>query len=236
MKTNKTPNAQRALCDSGGQSGKTTKQEKEILIVRKDIKKYNMKKIIILGIVLLATMISFAQTKSSEHLAFKGVPINGTLNEFVSKMKQNGFTLLDTEDGSAIMSGDFAAYKNCTIGVVALKQKNLVSKVAVIFPPCDTWSSLASNYFSLKKMLTEKYGEPAENVEKFQSYSEPTDDNSKMSEVQLDRCKYYTLFETDNGSIELSIEHNGMTNCFVLLSYYDKINTKIVKDDAKDDL
>ena len=55
-------------------------------------------------------------------------------------MKQNGFTHIGTEDGVAMLKGDFASYKNCIVGVATLKQKDLVSKITVIFPECDTWS------------------------------------------------------------------------------------------------
>jgi len=199
-----------------------------------------MKKIIILVIVVLTTMISFAQNQvnadSSPHLAFKGVPIDGTLGEYIVKMKKNGFTLVGTENGTAMLSGDFAGYKNCIVGVATLKQKDLVSKITVIFPKCDTWSSLSSNYFSLKELLTEKYGDPSDSVEKFQSSSQTEDDNSKMYEVRFDRCKYYTTYETEKGSIELSIDHDGVISCFVRLSYYDKINSDIIKAKAMDDL
>ncbi|MDR2908247.1 MAG: hypothetical protein LBU91_09710 [Bacteroidales bacterium] len=196
-----------------------------------------MKKILILLVIALIAMTSFAQSNgnSLEHLTFKGVPINGTLSEYVTKMKQQGFTHVGTEDGFALLQGDFAGYKNCTVGVVTLKPKNLVSNVTVIFPECDTWSSLASNYFSLKEMLTEKYGEPLESVEEFDSYSEPKDDGSKMASVQLDQCKYYAIYETEKGSIELSIR-GDITSCFVRLSYYDKINGDKMKDAAMDDL
>ena len=178
---------------------------------------------------------SFAQTESP-HLAFKGVPIDGTLNEYVQKMKQKGFDYLGTENGIAILTGDFAAYKGCTVGVTTLKQKDLVSKITVIFPNCETWDGLASNYFSLKDMLTEKYGRPADVTEKFQGYSEPRDDNSKMYEVKMDRCKYVTTFETPKGDIQLYIGHNRMTSCYVMLSYFDKINGDVIRAKAMDDL
>lgn len=195
-----------------------------------------MKKIIFALIVALTTIVSFAQTQSSDHLMFKGVPIDGTLNEYVSKMKQNGFTLIETKDGVAILKGDFAAYKDCIIGVATLKQKDLVSKISVIFPECDTWSLLSRNYFNLKEMLTQKYGEASNCVEKFDTYSEPRDDGDRMHAVRMDNCKYYTTYETDKGSIQLSIEHDGVTRCFVMLSYYDKINSEIIKTKAIDDL
>ena len=194
-----------------------------------------MKKILFTLIVTLTALTSFAQTESP-HLSFKGVPIDGTLNEYVQKMKQKGFDYLGTEDGIAILSGDFAAYKGCSVGVATLKQKDLVSKITVIFPNCETWASLSNNYYSLKEMLTEKYGTPADVIEQFQGHSEPRDDNDRMYEVKFDRCKYITTFETPKGSIQLYIGHNSVTSCYVLLSYFDKINGDVIRAKAMEDL
>jgi len=196
-----------------------------------------MKTILLTLFFALTVGISFAQIKSdsSGHLTFKGVSIDGTLKEFVSKMKQNGFTQIETKDGTSFLKGDFASYKNCIVGVSTLKKKDLVNKIAVIFPDRDTWSSLSSNYFNLKEMLTEKYGQLSESIEEFPSYT-PADDGSKMIEVKLGACKYYATYETPKGTIQLSIEHDGLTRCFVKLAYFDKINSESVKKDALDDL
>lgn len=195
-----------------------------------------MKSIITVLIAVLVSLGLYAQTQSSNHLSFKGVPIDGTLNEFVAKMKLNGFSLISTKDGLAMLSGDFAAYKNCIVGVATLKQKDLVSKITVVFPKCDTWEMLSKNYFNLKEMLTQKYGAPSESVEKFNTYSEPDDDQAKMSAVKSDNCKYYSSYETERGTIQLSIENAGFLNSFVMLAYYDKINGEIIKSTAIDDL
>ena len=168
----------------------------------------------------LIAITSFAQTKldSTDHLTFKGIPIDGTLNEYVIKMKKSGFTHIGTENGIVMLKGDFAAYKDCIIGVTTLKQKDLVSKITVIFPESDTWSSLSSNYYNLNELLTEKYGEPFEIVEEFQTSYSPKDDNSKMHEVGMNNCKYYSIYKTENGSIQLSIENDGFRRSFVRLS------------------
>jgi len=181
-------------------------------------------------------MLTFAQ--KSEHLSFKGVPIDGTLNEYVSKMKLSGFTHLGTENGMALLNGDFAGYKDCHVGVSTLKQKDLVYRIGVLFPEQDTWSRLSANYFDLKNMLTEKYGNPYEEVEKFdvQSFQLPLNDNDKMHEVKMDNCKYYSIWQTDKGEIQLSIDHNNVTSCFVKLAYFDKINSDEIKAKAKDDI
>jgi hypothetical protein len=185
----------------------------------------------------LAVAISFGQVKpdSSKHLSFKGVPIDGTLTEYVAKMKESGFTHKSTKDGTAILEGDFAAYKNCTVGVSTLTQKDLVSKIVVNFPACETWSSLSSNYFNLKELLTEKYGKPSKSIEEFQSYT-PDDDGYKISKVKMDACKYHTTFETKKGTIQLAIGNIKSRSCFVTLAYFDKINSESIKKQALDDL
>ncbi len=132
--------------------------------------------------------------------------------------------------------GEFAAYKDCTIGVISLKEKDLVYKTTVIFPSYETWSSLSDNYFTIKDMLSQKYGEPAVCVEEFQSRVEPYDDQMRMHFVQSDLCKYQTSFETSKGSIQLSIFHQDYSNNFVLLEYFDKINGKVASNRALDDL
>ena len=49
-------------------------------------------------------------------------------------MKAAGFSYLGTQDGTAILQGDFAGFKSCTVGVSTLKAVNVVSTIGVIFP------------------------------------------------------------------------------------------------------
>lgn len=58
----------------------------------------------------VTSAIALAQN-DSEHMTFKGIPIDGALNEFVAKMKQAGFTYIVTQDGIAVFQGDFAGRK-----------------------------------------------------------------------------------------------------------------------------
>ena len=185
----------------------------------------------------ITVVIASAQTKSdsSKHLSFKGVPIDGTLDEYISKIKKGEFEHKGTKDGVAFLNGEFASYKNCVVAVSTMKQKDLVSKIGVMFAERETWSALSGNYFNLKELLTEKYGAPSESIEEFQNYT-PEDDGSKFTQVQLGSCKYYSTYETEKGTIQLSIEHADITKCFVKLMYFDKINSEVVKKQALDDL
>lgn len=183
---------------------------------------------------LFAGLTASAQTG---HLTFKGIPIDGTLNEFVGKLKQKGLSHLGTEQGVALLSGEFAAHKGCTIAAIA-HESGSVYRVGVIFPEKDTWMRLYNDYLSLKEMLTQKYGEPVSVVEEFQSYGGggSDDDNMKMHYVKYDKCRYFSVFSTDGGSIELRIDHNELLSCYVVLIYEDTTNGDKVRSSAIDDL
>jgi hypothetical protein len=67
-----------------------------------------MKKILLLQIIAFLALSSFSQTQSDKHLTFKGVPIDGTLKEFVGRMKQDGFKFIQKSCGVVYLQGDFA--------------------------------------------------------------------------------------------------------------------------------
>lgn len=181
---------------------------------------------------LLAGLTASAQTG---HLSFKGIPIDGKLNTFVSKLKQKGFTVVHSENGTAMLTGDFASYKNCMVGVYE-HESGIVNRVAVMFPDKDTWVMLFHDYSKLKQMLIEKYGEPASVEEEFQNRSYELDDNDKMHEVRMDRCRYICDWSLENGAIELRIQHASLVGCMVVLVYVDAENESKVRSSAIDDL
>ena len=177
-----------------------------------------------------------ARKAAETHLSFKGVPIDGPLSDYVHKMKAGGFSYLGTQDdGTAVLQGDFAGYKGCTIGVSTLNNADVVNSISVIFPEQRDWSPLEENYQTLKEMLTEKYGQPAECIEKFGGYGKASDNQDKYLRLMSDECTYVVTFENTKGIIQLSLdEHYG--RCFVRLEYWDRVNTETVKAAAMDDL
>jgi hypothetical protein len=189
---------------------------------------------------LVILMLSFSMValnaQTTEHLKFKGVPIDGTLEAYTKQMNLNGFTLESSQNGTALFIGDFAGFKDCKVGVSTLNQKNLVYKIGVKFLDKSTWGGLNGDYQSLKSMLTEKYGKPTDEQEKFDSEYGPVDDNNRIHQVKFDKCKYISFWQTTNGIIQLSIDHISVTSCFVKLGYFDKINGDIIKAKAIDDL
>ena len=194
-----------------------------------------MKKALIISLLAMLSVISFAQTES-RHLTFKNVPIDGTLNEFVTNMKAQGFIANVDRGRKATLYGDFAGYKDCKIYVYTLQNKDLVSTIGVQFPECSTWSALEGNYLKLKAMLTQKYGNPAEVVEEFSESYYLKDDRTKLLGLKSDKCNYSATYKTDKGHLVLKIMRDDYSDAHVILSYYDKINGLEVEAASMEDL
>ena len=154
-----------------------------------------------LFLTLLLTFVVGICSAQTEHMKFKGVPMEGTLQTFTSKLKAKGFMPIGVQDGVSLLKGEFAGYKDCTIGAVADKS-GMICKVSVIFPAMDKWGDLERCYSNYKSMLSEKYGDPKDCVENFQ-HDYVNDDSSKKYELEMDGCKYYCIFNGDNGEIQL---------------------------------
>lgn len=191
-----------------------------------------MKKILIILLITVSTI----SLKAQEHLTFKGVPIDGTLDTYVDNMQKAGFSFIGKQEGIALLTGDFAGHRNCTVAVITLESMDIVNKITVLFDTYQDWANMHDNYSILKDLLSTKYGKHQNCVEKFEGYIQPRDDNSRMHELSMDRCKYITTWETDKGFIELQITKGQYSGGMVSLSYWDKINTMSIKEKALEDL
>ena len=186
--------------------------------------------------VLITCLIFAGAVSAQQHLTFKGVPINGTLKAYTEAMVKAGFTHEGTKDGRAILSGDFAGYKGCLIGVSTLNGCDVVSEISVLFPERGTWKSLLNDYETLKSMLTEKYGKPASSEEKFTGYVGDNDNYYIMKALQEEKYTWFTTFSTEQGEIELSVFAGVNDGGMVRLRYQDKANSEKVRSSAMDDL
>ena len=191
-----------------------------------------MKKLII----TFAYLIIMGGVMAQEHLSFKGVPIDGSLKQYTESMVKKGFHYEGTTDGIAILSGDFAGYKNCNICVSTLRNFDVVSQISVLFPETVLWATLIDNYENLKTLLNVKYGEPNYNKEEFTKYN-GDDNESKKYAVHNREIEWYAIYETELGDIELTLVGGTFINKVrVKLSYYDKVNSNRVRQSAMDDL
>ena len=192
-----------------------------------------MKKLLI----TMACLIIMGGIMAQEHLSFKGVPINGTLKQYTAAMVKAGFKSEGTtSNGIALLTGDFAGYKDCIVGVSTLSSCDVVNRISVLFPEKDTWSTLLYDYENLKELLRVKYGEPDYNVERFTDYH-GNDSGLKLYAINDREIEWYTIFSTELGEIELTLVGGTYGHqARVRLSYTDKANSETVRQNVLDDL
>lgn len=215
-----------------------------------------MKKILLSLLCIFSVFTLFAQTVETEttaeptssteassverqHLTFKGIPIDGTQDEFGRKLEAVGFEYNYKSQGSYwYKGGSFAGYSDCEVIVKAYD--NLVYEVVVLLPIKYKWSHLYGDYSSLVYSLTKKYGEPIYKTEEFVNtprYIDISDDNDKYSEVKDSHCKYYCAFRDApglgyNGTIHIEIKATGRVG----LHYTDWYNEYLKEQAVINDL
>lgn len=192
-----------------------------------------MKKLFLFLVVALMALSAHSQTES-EHMKFMGIPIDGTLDEFKSKLIAKGF--VPDPGKKDVLYGTFAGCDDCTIVCNYNKTNNQMYAVVVYFHDPDDWQILSSRYYDLKNKLTQKYGEPVDQKEEFDDPDMAYDDNSKILQLMSKKAKYNTVFNYNYiGIIYLSII-SSHTQCFVTLGYGDLINISKNDHDVMDDL
>lgn len=192
------------------------------------------------------------------HLIFNNVPINGSLKNYVAQMEKKNFRIYVERDmfdlegdeetkeqkekreqkakleaykeGKAMMVGDFADFKQCSLYVETLANKDLVYKIQVQFQYVSEWEKKKENYFHLKQLLTKKYGAPTSCTEKLKPETmENYDINNSFTKG---KSKYETIYKTDKGDITLYINKHY----YLILEYLDKKNSELITEHALEEL
>ena len=190
--------------------------------------------------IILVLTISSLSLYSQEHLKFKGVPINGSLDTFVETMKTKGYTLVESRQGVALMQGTFAGVKLCRIFIVSTN--DVVWKVAAEFPSHDTWLEVKREYNRLKDSFATKYGIKPESEERLPNDEDYYSDGLGMmalhGELEHEKALYSSYFRIPNGIAIITIKPDFRTSsCLqVAIEYYDEVNTNSLDKSMIDDL
>lgn len=197
-----------------------------------------MKKFILTLVSATFASIAMIAQPTSEHLTFKGVPIDGTLAQYVTNMKDAGFEYLGEQHNIALLKGQFAGFNDCIIRISELTLTNIVGSVDVILPKYDDSHSITGDYEKFKSMLTEKYGEPAivkEDLLTLKFSNTAVNNIDSFYQKKLNKYIWYTTFKVPKGEIILSIQ-NDERQSYLVLRYFDKINSDIARSAAMEDL
>ena len=101
-----------------------------------------MKKLLLTICSSLFCVLSYAQT---EHLTFKGLPIDGSKQEFVKELQSQGYVYVDDD----ILSGTFIG-RDSYVFIYGTPITNTVWRVVALFEsPYDNWSSIKRAYDEL---------------------------------------------------------------------------------------
>ena len=188
-----------------------------------------MRKLTALFAFMVIALTSYAQS-NSEHLSFKGIPIEGSMSEFCQKLEAKGLTSIGIENNIALFTGDFTG-RNATIGVSATDDGESVFGVVVLFDPSEEWNTLVNIYNYYKDLYTRKYGKPT--ISKENNPARADSNIALMAEVYQGTVVWTSAWEVTGGDIELSIgKSSGVYEGMVVIRYRDSQNleTKIQKD------
>lgn len=169
-----------------------------------------------------------AKEKGYENLKFKNIPIDGSLNDFVTQLENQSFTVIKLNKLDALLKGRFT---NEEVHVLVQSTPKTVFGVTVMYEEKNYWKDIKDQYEYMKSMLTSKYGEPEEIIEKFDdSYHE--ENGMELLALNAGECTYRTAFGTESGVIDLKIS----TDANLVISYVDAINYMIYSSEAYKDL
>lgn len=185
---------------------------------------------------------SQSQPKTTEHLKFMGIPIDGSPKSFANQLKSKGFTLDSSSTPDIIwMTGTFAGISDSNILIYKSPSSANVYKVRVVFPRQDTWTQIEIRYNRFKDWLSQKYL-LTESKEEFQGYS-PDRDSSKMTKLILGDCSYWSVYGASTpdgtflGSVYLDLMSiSGENKGYVRIEYEDYLNGVKAEQGFIDDL
>ncbi len=172
----------------------------------------------------------FSKLIKEGHFTFKGIPIDGALNPFVTQLKKQGFSVVSVTSSDAILKGKFT---DQDVHILVQASYNKVYGVTVSYEKKDTWNAVKAEYERMKLMLVGKYGDPMEVIEEFESpYREGS--GSELLALRKDKCTYMAQYasESGNGMIRLKISSDAS----IAIHYVDTMNYIFVSEKAADDL
>lgn len=179
-------------------------------------------------LILIISCLCFTQAFCDNHLKFLGFPIDGTVNEYASKIKSKGFYVSSENayapKGLRVMRGPFLGEER-DIGLIYDKDTNLMYGVTFVSKYYDE-KDAKSLYDKFVSLLREKYPNATFNP-------------SAEDEVEGDPISCCT-FLVKEGFISLCIADDDSGHLFIKLTYVDNINYNKIYErehqDALDDL
>ena len=158
---------------------------------------------------------------TGNHLTFKGIEINGSLDDIRMQLENKGFSFISNIENGIVLEGDFAGFSNCEIIVSYSPYINLVWRIIVLLPQKSQWYDLKEEYFRCKDLFLKKYGKP----QSYEYFTSPYEegDGYEMTAVSSENCSYASYFDTSLGFVVVKISVDER----VMFVYEDKCNADL---------
>lgn len=168
----------------------------------------------------------FAFTQDLEHLDYKGIPVNGNINDFAQTLVNKGVSISEKTKAKIVLVGEYSDIDESRIEIWGTPGSSTTYKIGELLPEENYWKSLKSKYFGLKEKFTIKYG-VGKSVEYFaKPYREGY---NEMEAAILGKCKYSTKWVTEKGSVSLEISTNGQ----IYIEYIDAMNAALADKEKR---
>ncbi|MBQ8222120.1 MAG: hypothetical protein IJZ87_02045 [Bacteroidales bacterium] len=190
-----------------------------------------MKKLVLILFVLFSIGVN-AQTES--HLEFKGIPITGSIDSMIDKLKVQGYELIEIEEDAAILEGKFAN-ESCKLYVWRTPKTKIVYQILVKFDSKDSWWTLKSDYKKLKEQIRTKYNIKPDVTEGFlDPYYEG--DGYELQAIRLGQSLHSSNFQLSEGKIMLLIMNSPCVRLYYVDAIGDALNEQEENQNSYDDL
>lgn len=169
----------------------------------------------------------FALQLNAQHMTFEGISMDCAPKDFANSLKKKGYHKGHAYDGSIGMQGPYECYNNTKLLIL----DNSLGQTDGVLVTCKTssqWNTLISEYEKLKKILSDKYGEPVE-FETIKLSEEP--DKDKIKKIKSGETDIHCDFNIgDTGRITLSVAEDiyEYAPCSVQIYFCDMINSRFV--------
>lgn len=165
--------------------------------------------------------------KTEEHLSFKGVPIDGKIDNVVILLEKMGYTKDDVYGNVVVMQGLYEG-ERVEIYVFSTPISRIAYQIVVCYPETHSWQLLKSRYSNTVKQFVQRYGIPSDHSELFLSpFYEG--DGYEIEAVKDEKCKYASYFKAKNGYVDIRISKL----CHVNITFIDDKNADIYKQEKE---
>ena len=180
-----------------------------------------------LSVFLLTVLVALAASAwgRARHFKFNGAAIDGTMESFIGSKPFKRYQVQERSAFSTLLTGPFAG-RQCRVLVERLPDEDCVWGLTVMLPSRDDWRGLLADYREFTAQCAKQYGSPVASSESFIGYNDPENDRLRFWYVQEGICSYKSVYETDEGQVDVVIWHDSTNGCYVLLSFIDKSNSQ----------